>query len=98
MNKVHGKKANTLVYDYNYDDLYIIPTPSKLSIDRRFTKYVRRYNTYAKMMEKWLTVKGYDNDQFLNRTSACVTVYSLTYTSEWICNRLFLSEKPFFCG
>jgi hypothetical protein len=57
MNKVHGKKANTLVYDYNYTDLYIIPTPSKLSIDRRFTKYIRRYNAYAKM-----AMKGDDND------------------------------------
>ena len=48
MNKVHGKKANQLVYDYKISHLDIIPTPSKLTADQVFHKYIRRYNTYSK--------------------------------------------------
>ena len=48
MNKVHGKKANQLVLDYKISHLDIIPTPSKLTVDQVFKKYIRRYNTYAK--------------------------------------------------
>ncbi|MDA0764118.1 MAG: hypothetical protein O3A39_06755 [Proteobacteria bacterium] len=49
MNTVHGKKANQLVLDWNISHLDIIPTPSKLSVDRMFARYIRRYNTYAKL-------------------------------------------------
>ena len=48
MNKVHGKKPNQLVLDYKISHLDIIPTPSKLTLDKVFKKYIRRYNTYAK--------------------------------------------------
>tara|TARA_Y100000361_G_scaffold87076_1_gene77366 strand:+ start:553 stop:726 length:174 start_codon:yes stop_codon:yes gene_type:complete len=48
MNKLHGKKPNQLVYDYKISHLDIIPTPKKLSLDRMFARYIRRYNTYAK--------------------------------------------------
>jgi hypothetical protein len=52
MNKVYGKKANSLVLNYDYSHLDIIPTPSKLSKDRIFARLIRRYNTYAIMTKK----------------------------------------------
>ncbi len=48
MNKLHGKRLNQLVYDYKISHLDIIPTPQRLSLDRIFARYIRRYNTYAK--------------------------------------------------
>ena len=48
MNILHGKRPNQLVYDYKISHLDIIPTPSKLSLDKIFARYIRRYNTYAK--------------------------------------------------
>jgi hypothetical protein len=38
MNKVYGKKANSLVLNYDYSHLDTIPTPSKLSKDRIFAR------------------------------------------------------------
>lgn len=52
MNTVHGKKANSLVLNYDYSHLDTIPLPSKLSIDKMFARYIRRYNTYATMNSK----------------------------------------------
>ena len=52
MNKVYGKKANSLVLNYDYSHLDLIPTPSKLSKDRIFARLIRRYNTYAIMIKK----------------------------------------------
>ena len=48
MNKLHGKRLNQLVFDYKISHLDIIPTPKRLSLDRIFARYIRRYNTYAK--------------------------------------------------
>lgn len=48
MNILHGKRPNQLVLDYKISHLDIIPTPSKLSLDKIFARYIRRYNTYAK--------------------------------------------------
>ena len=44
MNKVYGKKANSLVLNYDYSHLDTIPTPSKLSIDKMFMRHLRRFN------------------------------------------------------
>ena len=52
MNKVYGKKANSLVLNYDYSHLDLIPTPSKLNIDKMFARYIRRYNTYVIMTKK----------------------------------------------
>jgi hypothetical protein len=49
MNKLHGKRPNLLVYDYKISHLDIIPTPPKLSLDKMFKRYIRRYNTYNNM-------------------------------------------------
>ncbi len=49
MNKLYGKRLNQLVYDYKISHLDIIPTPPKLSLDKMFKRYIRRYNTYNRM-------------------------------------------------
>lgn len=60
MNKVHGKKPNQLVLDYKISHLDIIPTPSKLTVDQVFKKYIRRYNTYAKKgIILWIKLEYY---------------------------------------
>lgn len=46
MIKVHGKDAKSLVYNWKISDLKVINSP--LSIDKKFARYLRRYNTYAK--------------------------------------------------
>ena len=51
MNKVYGKKANSVVLASD-SHLDIIPLPSKLNIDKMFARYLRRYNTYAMMNKK----------------------------------------------
>jgi hypothetical protein len=48
MNKLYGKRPNQLVSNWKISHLDIIPTPSRLSLDRMFARYIRRYNTYAK--------------------------------------------------
>ena len=44
MNKGYGKKANSLVLNYDYSHLDTIPTPSKLSLSKMFQRQIRRYN------------------------------------------------------
>mgnify|MGYP001177441565 FL=1 len=48
MNKLYGKRPNQLVSNWKISHLDIIPTPNRLSLDRMFARYIRRYNTYAK--------------------------------------------------
>lgn len=43
MNIVHGKKANSVVLEER-SHLDLIPTPSKLSIDKMFMRQLRRFN------------------------------------------------------
>lgn len=86
MNKLHGKRLNQLVYDYKISHLDIIPTPPKLSLDKMFKRYIRRYNTYNNM-------KGVKYDQFSNRIGTDVVSYLFSNNDWQLFNRLLFRKK-----
>jgi hypothetical protein len=56
MNIVHGKKANSVVLASD-SHLDVIPTPSKLTADQKFARYIRRGRTYTMMLTNKKGVK-----------------------------------------